>query len=355
MKRKYTQMLIVGLLLSSAVFAQTGKKTSPNADLYVISARAGGVNFASGKVSATGKDGKHSFLAKGDTVAAGDRVSTASDGKAEILLNPGSFVRLAENSELEFASTALDDLRVKINRGSAIFEVVAARKFEVTVATPKTVFNLVKSGVYRVDVSSDQSAKIEVWKGKAQIGENSAQLVKGGQTSTVANGQATAAEKFDRGDKDAFEMWSRDRAKELAKINAKLQNTAMSQALASSYSQNGWNAYNGFGLWVRDPFSRSFCFLPFSYSWNSPYGYFYSRDIWSYRVPAQVLFTPNQNGTINNNQPPINFPPAGAQPGNIGIGGGNNPSVGQSPVVEPSQPARINPSGERGKRMPKDE
>lgn len=352
MKQKYMRVLIVGvigLLFSLATFAQSNKRT---ADLYVISAKAGGVNFASGKIVSVGRDGKRGSLSKGDTVAVGDRVSTGADGKLEVLLNPGSFVRLAENSEFEFVSTALDDLQIKLVRGSAVFEVIAANKFEARVITPKTVFTLIKSGVYRVDVTNDQTARIEVWKGKAEIADNSEQTIKGGQSATVTGGQATVA-KFNRSDRDVLDLWSKDRAKELAKINETLQNRAMNRSLVSSFSQNQWSLYNNFGLWVQDPFSRNYCFLPFSYGWNSPYGYYYQRDIWSYRLPTQVYYSPSQNGQSNgvvvNNRPPINTPPAGGQPSNGG--GFNAPPV----YRQPSAPSRevSAPRSEGGKRVPK--
>ena len=301
MKKNFLNIFAVGaitILLSTLGFAQDDRSVSSVKDLYVISAKAGGVNYVEGKVTVTQKSNRNGLLLKGDTVEVGETVSTGTDGKAEILLNPGSFIRLAENSSFVFSNTSLDDLQLKLNRGTAMFEVITDEEFKITVKAPKANFYIVKSGVYRVDVANDGTGKIEVWKGKAQIGNSPAIEVKGGRVATV-NGDQVAVEKFDRDDKDALEMWSKSRAKELAKLNSRLQRNDIRNTLMSSFIRRGWNMYDSFGLWVLDPFSRGYCFLPFGYGWSSPYGYGYGHDIWYYRLPAVIYNQPPPPTTVS--------------------------------------------------------
>jgi hypothetical protein len=127
--------------------------------------------------------------------------------------------------------------------------------------------------------------------------------LKKGQTATV-RGNQTAIAKFDRDDKDPLEMWSKGRAKELAKINSKLNRADLRNSLMAS--SNRWNIYNSYGLWVLDPLSRGFCFLPFGYGWSSPYGYWFGRDIWGAGLPWIYYYPPmptnppvTQNPTAN--------------------------------------------------------
>src|SRR5262245_49719287 len=87
---------------------------------YLISAKAGGVNEIVGDVSIERAGGRIGRLFKGDEVQAGEKVSSGADGKAEILMNPGSYIRLGTNSSFEFESTDLDDVRIKMNSGSAL-------------------------------------------------------------------------------------------------------------------------------------------------------------------------------------------------------------------------------------------
>lgn len=287
------------LLFSTFADGQRSKKPSTLAAIYVITAKAGGVNFVAGNVVVYRADGTSGVLTKGSQLETGDEIKSSADGKAEILLNPGSFVRLAENSDIQFVSNSLDDLQIKINRGSAIFEVVATKDFTVAVTTPKSSLSIAKSGVYRVDVGENGYAKLEVWKGKAKLDKTT--TVKGGQTSGIDEGQV-AVVKFDRDDKDSFELWSKDRAKELAKLNAALMNRQMNNSLISYSRGFGWN--NGFGLWVQDPSSRSYCFLPYGYGYNSPYGYGYNQSVWGYQSAGNSYN--NQNNQNNGYNQPSN-------------------------------------------------
>jgi hypothetical protein len=284
-------------LLAISVSAQRDAISAAAGDKYVISAKAGGVNFVSGRVGVV-REGGSGYLLKGDALDIGDRVSTGSDGKAEILMNPGSYLRLGPNSAFEFKTTDLDDLQISLDAGSAIFEVFATPDFVVTVNTPKTKLALIDSGIYRIDVAANGIGTVSVWKGKAQVGDDAAAIVKSGREATE-NGGEVAITKFDRGDKDEFETWSKDRAKELAKVTARLPRTNVRTALMRSFLGRQWNMYNSFGLWVYDPFTRSNCFLPFGWGWGSPYGYGFGNSIGYYNLPV-VVYSPPSNGPGSN-------------------------------------------------------
>jgi hypothetical protein len=289
---------VFGLLLSSFVFAQDDKVVSAAGDTYIISAKAGGVNYTEGKVSIVRKDGKSGALLKSDKIEIGDRISTGADGKAEILLNPGSFVRLGGNAEFEFQTTDLDNLKLKLASGSAIFEVFADNEFKVTLDLPNADIELTKSGVFRVDVLADGSGKISVWKGKVIVGDDNAE-VKAGK-SAIVSGKSAAIAKFDRDNKDEFDTWSQLRAKEAAEINKRLQKNALRNSLLSTYNRGGWNMYGSFGLWVFDAFTGRWCFLPFGSGWNSPYGYNYGFNVYNCQLPP-VVYTPPVTPTTPTN------------------------------------------------------
>jgi hypothetical protein len=303
--------LALGIFTASFALAQDNRVASAVSDMYVISAKAGGVNLVEGKVAVARKNAKSGLLLKGDSVEIGERVLTGENGKAEILLNPGSFLRLDKNTSFQFISTDLENLKLVLTGGSAIFEVFANDEFPVTVRTPKAAFYLIDSGVYRINVLPDGTEQIEVWKGKAQIGDVDGTIIKGGKTGTVRNGQL-AVVKFDRDDKDPFDAWSKLRAKDLAKMNASLQKRQLRDSLFNSYNQRGWNVYDSFGVWAFNSFYGSYCFVPFGYGWSSPYGYGYGRGLWNYRFPSYFYYPPstNNNGTNagNNNNTGSNPP-----------------------------------------------
>lgn len=332
MKKIAFYIFSLGLLTASFAVQtpaqqETGRNVSAGANAYVISAKAGGVNYVEGTVNVSRKAGRSGVLLKGDALEIGDVVATGADGKAEILLNPGSFVRLAGNSEFEFKTVALEDLQLKLKTGSAMFEVITDNEFTFAVNTPKAKFFVVKTGVYRVDILSDGTSKIEVWKGKAQVDDAYQTEVKGGREAVVNGSQVTVA-KFDRDEKDEFEIFSKTRAKELAKVNKSLQNRAFESSLTRSFFNTRWSVYDSYGLWVFNRAFGSYAFLPFGYGWSSPYGYYYNCDLWGYNLPPVIYYyyPTNPTNPVNPTNPtnPTGPPPRVGDPGirNPRVGGG---------------------------------
>ncbi len=346
---RFATVIAIVAAFAFTAFAQDRVLSAAASDKYVISAKAGGVNFVEGTVGVVRKNGRSGVLLKKDDLAIGDRVSTGADGKVEILLNPGSYVRVGGNSAFEFRTTALSDLNLVVHSGSVIFEVFASDDFIVNVHGPKSKFVLVDSGVYRLDVDGDES-KLSVWKGKARVGSETGEVMKGGRESTVDGGQVVVA-KFDRDDKDELDTWSKARSKDLSKMIASLDRNNVRNSLMRSYLGGRWNMFNSFGLWVYDPFWGSHCFLPFGYGWSSPYGYGFGRDIGWYRLPP-IIYYPRNPG-------PATPPPGGGTPTTPGPGpidrrqgGGRLPSTPSGPPpftqMQKREGGTMFPSSERG-------
>lgn len=360
---KFISVCAVLCLASIGILAQNDSRTVSSAagDLYVISAKAGGVNLTQGNVFVKREDSTNGVLVKGDNVKIGDKVVTEKNSKAEILLNPGSYARLGENSEFELITTSLDDLELQLNRGSVIFEVFADNDFKITVNAPNSTFYLIESGVYRVDVLANGSSRLQVWKGKALTGDTNSTKIKKSR-EIIMNGSQVAVVKFDRNEKDLFDEWSQDRAKQLAEANASLRRKTLRTSLVNSFSNNRWGGFNTYGLWAYDASFGGFCFLPFGYGWSSPYGYGFDRNFFSSRPSNSFYYqvqrrTNINTGTTNNqrntNQGMNNQNPRGNRPIN------RNPELPNADRVSPPirqvepQPRvfpRQNPSVERGSK-----
>src|SRR3954468_4985932 len=71
-------------------------------DDRLISAKAGGVNFVAGdvKVRRAGGQDWQSVTVK-DDLKDGDSARTGADGRVEVLLNPGSYLRAGSSTEFE--------------------------------------------------------------------------------------------------------------------------------------------------------------------------------------------------------------------------------------------------------------
>jgi hypothetical protein len=255
----------------------------------VISAKAGGVNFVAGDVSVR-RAGATEWrrLSTKDDLKTGDAVRTGADGRVEILLNPGSFLRLGHNTEFVFADTKLDRLRLGLGSGSAVVEVTGFSDIDVLVAveTPQTQVFILRSGLYRFNASRGGATEVFVFEGRASVRGT---LVKGGRFVSVPAGAAAGAVtavKFDKKQqRDALDLWSRERAQELARINERLQRRGVSTLLArASYDDlfYGTGSFGHLGVWLWSPFASCYTFVPFAYGWPSPYGFRYGLGFYFY-------------------------------------------------------------------------
>lgn len=331
--------LFAVLLLALPMLAQNAAVRSALGDKYVISAKAGGTNLVEGNVTVLRADGTSGLLVKGDSVEVGDRVSTTGNGRAEIRLNPGSYLRVGANSSFEFKSTSLEDLTVFVHSGSVIFEVFATNDFTVNVELADSSFKLIQTGVYRINANEDADSIIVV-RGRAVVSDRSGTTVKSGREATV-DGDDVEIAKVNKRDSDDLDEWSKQRSKELVKMTASLRPRDFREPLLNSFYRNEWTMWDSFGLWVFNPYRGGWCFLPFGRGWRSPYGFWYGYDIWSYRLPWDIYYSyprprqqPTQPGQIppKVDQGPSNTPrrsPTASAPPYVKVDSGSTPTSGR--------------------------
>lgn len=365
---KHVVCAVVVLFVAWALVNQAS--VAAQAERYVISAKAGGVNLISGKVSVRrrGETEWQPFTIKkasvdptkkakipistyspGEELAAGDEVRTESDGRLEVLLNPGSYLRLAENSDLELIDDSLDSLRLKLNKGVAVLEATGGGDVQMLteIVTPQTTISIVKTGLYRINVSSAQT-EVAVRKGRAVVGSASVLTIKDGKKAIITGADGVNLAKYDKKEQDAFDFWSKQRAEMLTAVNRNLPDAMISNAIFSS----GYRPLRSrTGLWIYDPFLNSNTFFPFYSGWSSPYGLGYSGGFGyssGYYRPNPIYPRSNNNPPPNANQPVTNAPPptSGIIPPNRNVRGRKD----LEGDVLPIRPIESNTQGQRAER-----
>src|SRR5882724_6349239 len=94
--------LPLSLIAVALIFSAVLVGSAQNREKFGISAKAGGVNAVSGGAEARSAPGADwQLLNVTDDLRAGDFVRTGQDGLVEMLLNPGAYLRVAENSEFQ--------------------------------------------------------------------------------------------------------------------------------------------------------------------------------------------------------------------------------------------------------------
>lgn len=315
-------ILSVALILCCSIvsFAQNREK-------FVISAKAGGINAITGDatVNSRGDSGWEQLMIT-DDLNSGDRVRTAYDGRVEILLNPGSYLRLGGNSEVELLDNSLANLEVRLLRGTAIVEATGADGLELNIgiSTPHTRLAIVRQGLYRLNVVPDDATELIVRKGRVILSDSHTK-VKGGNKVVFSATNFSVAKLNDQEKKvkDDMEVWSKDRAKTLAKANSRITNGMLTSALSSYNSFNYPFSNRSLGIWFFNTRLGCYTFLPFFYGWGSPYGSSYSTSIY---------YPPAYTGSTTYN------PPAGASggsgqqyPGGGATSGGGRPATPNPP------------------------
>jgi len=274
-------------------FAQSREK-------FVISAKAGGINAVTGQASVHLKgESDWQQLMITDDLDAGDRVRTAYDGRVEILLNPGSYLRVGGNSEVELSNNSLANLEVRLLRGTAIVEATGADGLElnINISTPHTKLAIVRHGLYRVNVVPGDATELIVRKGRVILSDSHTK-VKGGNkvifnATNVSVAKLTKEEKKVK-DREEVDVWSKERAEALAKANRRISDRMISSAFTSIA---GPHLFGGspFGYWFYNSRLGCYTFLPNGYGWVSPYGSWYSTAVYYY--PGNSYSSGSRNGS----------------------------------------------------------
>ena len=299
--------IALALFTAASVLAQD-RKPLPRSEMgkYVISAKAGVVNIVEGDVRVTRAHPiATEILISGDELQDGDSVKTGAAGRAEILLNPGCYLRLGTESEFVFLFANFASDRLKLVRGSAVLEASAVES-PIVVETPKARFEIARDGLYRFNVDAEGKADVAVRKGRALVGPTT---IKEGKRALVEGGTAVIA-KLNKQDADVLDEWSKDRSRALIAANSRLSNVRMSRTLGMSFMRNAW---------IYDPFCRCYTFLPFTSGFSSPYGsdYLVCNPIGYYYRPRN-----NNGGWAGGNGG------GGTNSGGSGGGSGGGGSIG---------------------------
>lgn len=232
----------------------------------------GTVNYIQGQVTVNGRAVAASQVGS-TTVMTGQTLSVGT-GKAEILLTPGTFLRVGNGGAVRMVSSDLADPQVEVVHGEAMVEVdYKPKAARMNVMEHGADTQLLKEGLYKFDA---EQGSVEVIDGKASVAEN-------GRNKDIGKGKevmlADASLKpvhVDTKNEDELYRWSSVRDGYLAQANyASAENL---------YVDGGWGP--GFGLgWYWNPYYATYAWLPGDGFFWSPFGYpFFS--------PSYVVFAP---------------------------------------------------------------
>ena len=169
-------------------------------------------------------------------VGEGEVLRTGGDGRCEVVLAPGSVLRVGPASTGRLLSTDITDVRVELVRGSAVIDWRNGREDRrILLAHDESRIELRKHGIYRLDAYADGHTHLRVFDGQARLARNGKRVTaREGEVITLGSG---AIERFDTRQRDALDAWSAQRAEFIAKMNrlGRNQNQRMADGVRSFF------------------------------------------------------------------------------------------------------------------------
>lgn len=240
-------------------------------------AMPGTLNYVEGQASIG--DQQLDSKAVGSAELQNGQTLTTGNGKAEILLTPGVYLRVGSNSSVKMVSTNLTNTQVALNQGEAMLEVDQIYKDNnIHVGQSGADTRVLKTGLYDFDAADNQ---VRVFDGKAVVSANDrSTTVKGGHEVALNSDGKLKAQKFNkdevRQDNDLY-RWSSLRSEYLSEANVDTSRLY--------YANGAWGpGWWGPG-WYWNPYFAGFTYLPGD-------GFFYSPFGWGFYSPVVVYRTP---------------------------------------------------------------
>ena len=261
MLRSYRSALFLASLAGSLTASAFGQS--------VISAHSGVIHFSQGAVFVGDQKVDQKFGTFPDIK---EKASlTTTEGRAEVLLTPGIFLRVGENSALKMISNRLIDTRVEFVSGEAMVE------SDISYKDNKDTHVAMIYGDYTVTIThhglfslQSNPAQLKVFSGEVEVAHGSDKVtLKEGRLMPFT--PALAAEKFDSKEGDSLYRWSQNRSESLAVANVSAAKSARDTGYYSSSPSGSWFFNPSYGMYTYLPGGRNIAFSPFGYSFYSPY------------------------------------------------------------------------------------
>ncbi len=260
-------LFATSILLGTLVLATPARADSHTAG------RPGTLNYVEGQafVGTKALDAKSIGTVEVDP---GETLSTEK-GKAEILLTPGVFFRLGEQSSATMISSGLTDTRMSVDQGEALVEVAEIHpENNLQIMENGKATELVKVGLY--DFNQNLSV-VRVLDGEAVVVNGGKNVkIKSGHMVDLGVDKSIKSQKFDKKELEAEDLyrWTSLRSSYLAEANADY---------APNYSFGG---YGWFGDgWYWDPWFDAFTFIPGDGIFCSPFGWGFYSPWFAYASP----------------------------------------------------------------------
>jgi hypothetical protein len=263
-------MMSLRWILSLAVASLVGLPASAQS---VISAHSGLIHFSDGSVflddqRVEQKTGKFGQMNNGSELR-------TQDGRAEVLLTPGTFLRVGPNSAIRMVSNQLDDTRVELLSGSAVLDqgTDTLADTSVTILYALDQVRIKKAGRYRFDSEPPQ---VKVDRGDVEVIADGKSVEAGEGYVVPFEGKLTARRLLNDSHAtsgDDLDHWSAARDTAVAESNTDAAATADLSGVVDGWQNNPDAVLQSLGI---PPYIPGMSSMVPPAGYGSPYGSGYS-------------------------------------------------------------------------------
>ncbi|MEE9218066.1 MAG: DUF6600 domain-containing protein [Acidobacteriota bacterium] len=245
------------LLIAAPALAQEAAPTAEGSQYAHVRYVSGSLNLV------RAYDGESVPLELNLPIIAGDRLQADSEAWLELGLADASFLwargpLLLDVHSLAALDSTLDALtHLTLHRGDLALEVIGMDQHPdkaVQVDTPSGTIYVMTGGLYRISVDESGEALVSVVAGVVEVSsDGGTALVRSGQRTGLARGQAPLRPRAARAEPDDFDLWVEQRRQALAQIFPEAEHLPQPvQAYAGELSAYGrWERLPSYGLvWI---------------------------------------------------------------------------------------------------------
>lgn len=239
-------------------------------------AMPGTLNYVEGQASMN--DQALDSKSVGNAELESGQVLQTGKGKAEILLTPGVYLRIGDNSSVRMVSTNLTNTQVALDRGEAMLEVDQIYpENNIHISQPGADTRVVKTGLYDFDAADQQ---VRVFDGKAIVSADERNTNVKKAHEVALNSDRVKPQRFNKdhvAQHDDLYRWSSLRSEYLSEANVDMANL---------YYANGWYGPGWWGPgWFWDPWFMDYTFLPGDGFFFNPFGWGFYSPFFVWRAP----------------------------------------------------------------------
>ncbi|HLH03346.1 MAG TPA: hypothetical protein VKX25_11280 [Bryobacteraceae bacterium] len=259
----------VAVLLASAAMAWAQSSSLSGSENSPVPAGPGTVNYVEGEVLLNGQNLSRDSV--GSAVLHPGETLETHNGYVELLLTPGTFLRVGHDSQVQLPTAGLAGAQVQLRQGSAMLEVdQLINGTNLAIQMNGTSAQVEKQGLYSFDAANQT---IQTFDGKLKVTQDGKSVELGRHDELqLASDKPLKKHSFneDQAKVEPLYVWSKARSAD--------------EAQASLRSSQNAEAYVAAGPgWYWDPYFEAYGFWPLAGSLYSPFGWgFYSPAYFGY-------------------------------------------------------------------------